>query len=269
LQVDEGRKMSIEIISMTPESVSKKTPILFVHGAWHAAWCWDEHFLSYFYKRGYPAYALSLSNHGKTKGKKRLNFTLISDYLKDLAETVKTFDKKPIVIGHSMGGLVVQKYLEKNSLPAAVLLTSIPPRGILRLTLKICRENFKEFLLANLTWNLHRIIGTEKLAKKWLFSPDMPDHKVSKYFNKLQSESYFAFLLGMLFPRIKHKKQASVPMLVLGAENDAIFTVDEVEATAKMHNAEFKVIPGIAHDIMLESKWKEVADIIIQWLEKL
>ena len=73
----------------------------------------------------------------------------------------------------------------------------------------------------------------------------------------------------MLFPRIKHKKQARVPMLVLGAENDAIFTVDEVEATAKRYNAKCKIIPGIAHDIMLESKWKEAADTIIQWLEKL
>jgi len=259
--------MKIEIISKTPGSGTNKTPILFVHGAWHAAWCWDENFLSYFCEKGYPAYALSLSNHGKTKGKKCLNFTLISDYVKDLAETVNTFDKPPIVIGHSMGGLVVQKYLEKYSLPAAVLLASIPPQGVIRLTLKIARKNFKEFLLANLTWNLYRIIGTEKLAKKWFFSPDIPDHKLSNYFNKLQSESYFAYLLDMLFPRIKHKKQARVPMLVLGAENDAIFAVDEIEAIAQRYNAECKVIPGMAHDIMLESKWKEAADTIIQWLD--
>jgi len=56
---------------------------------------------------------------------------------------------------------------------------------------------------------------------------------------------------------------------VLGAENDELFTVDEVETTAKRYNAECKIIPGIAHDIMLESKWKEAADTIIQWLEKL
>ena len=58
-------------------------------------------------------------------------------------------------------------------------------------------------------------------------------------------------------------------MLVLGGENDAIFSVDEIEATAKWYNAKCEVIPGIAHDIMLESKWKEAADTIIQWLEKL
>jgi len=261
--------MRIEVISMIPEPGSNKTPLLFVHGAWHAAWCWDENFLSYFYKKGYPVYALSLSNHGKTKGKKRLNFTLISDYVKDLAETVKTLDKTPIVIGHSMGGLVVQKYLEKDSPPAAVLMASIPPQGVFKLTLKIIKENFKEFLLANLTWNLYRIIGTEKLAKKWLFSSDMPDHQVSKYFKKLQSESYLAYVSGMLFPCIKHKKQARVPMLVLGGENDAIFTVGEVEATAKRYNAECKIIPGITHDMMLESKWVEAADTIFQWLEKL
>lgn len=258
----------MEIIKEMPESSSDKRPILFVHGAWHAAWCWGKYFLRYFASKGYPAYALSLSNHGKTKGKKSLNCTLISDYVKDLADVIKTFEKKPIVVGHSMGGLVVQKYLEIDSLPGVVLMASVPPSGAVRVTLKIAKNHFKEFILANLTWNLYRVIGTEKRAKEFLFSPDMEADKVSEYFNKLQGESYLAYLLGMLFPRIKHYKQAKVPMLVLGAENDALITKSEIESTAQKYNTEEKIIPGIAHDMMLESKWRDAAKAIIEWLEK-
>ena len=186
----------------------------------------------------------------------------------DLAEAVKNFKEKPIVVGHSMGGLVVQKYLERDSLPAAVLLAPVPPGGVVPLTLAIARKHCKEFLLANLTWNLYRIVGTEALAKELLFSEETEEDKVSNYFQQLQSESYLAYLLGMLFPRIKHKKQAKIPMLVLGAENDVIFTVDEINATAKRYHAEVKIIPGMAHGMMLESRWQEVADTIIRWLEK-
>jgi hypothetical protein len=56
-----------EIISKPPGSGSDKTPILFAHGAWHAAWCWDENFLSYFYKRGYPAYVEKIGLAPNTK----------------------------------------------------------------------------------------------------------------------------------------------------------------------------------------------------------
>ncbi len=260
--------MKIEIIKEMPESSSDKRPILFVHGAWHAAWCWEKYFLRYFAEKGYPAYALSLSNHGKTKGKKSLNWTFISDYVNDLDDVINTFEKKPIVVGHSMGGLVVQKYLEINSLPGVVLLASVPPSGVFRTTLKIAKNHFIVFLLANLTWNLYRLVGTEKRAKELFFSSDMEAGNVSEYFKKLQGESYLAFLLGMLFPRIKHYKQAKVPMLVLGAEKDEIFTKCEIESTAEKYNTKPNIIRGIAHDMMLESKWRDVAEAIIEWLEK-
>ena len=46
----------------------EKTPVLFVHGAWHGAWCGDEHFLDFFADKGYRAVALSLRGHGAGRG---------------------------------------------------------------------------------------------------------------------------------------------------------------------------------------------------------
>jgi pimeloyl-ACP methyl ester carboxylesterase len=262
-------RKKLEIIKQLPGNDTGKRPVLFVHGAWHGAWCWDKYFLPYFARSGYPAYALSLSHHGKSEGRKKFNFTYISDYVKDLAEVVDTFEDKPFIVAHSMGGLVLQKYLEIASIPGAVLLASIPPAGVLRITLHLARNHFKEFLIANLTWNLYKLVGTEKLTKRMFFSADMEAEKVAEYFKALKNESYLAFLTGMIFPRIKHKKQARVPMLVLGAEDDYIISKKEVETTAKKYAAQLKVFPGMAHDMMLEPGWQEVADAIIEWLDKL
>ncbi len=67
--------MSIELLSRSPSSPSHPTPLLFIHGAWHGAWCWAEHFLDYFAAHGYAAHALSLRGHGNSPGRERLRWT--------------------------------------------------------------------------------------------------------------------------------------------------------------------------------------------------
>lgn len=61
--------MKLELIEKLPSGPAKETPILFVHGAWHDALCWDEFFLPYFAEQGYSAYAVSLQGHDIRDGK--------------------------------------------------------------------------------------------------------------------------------------------------------------------------------------------------------
>lgn len=56
-------------------------------------------------------------------------------------------------------------------------------------------------------------------------------------------------------------------MLVLGAENDAVFSVKDVMATAVAYNTQAKIFPDIAHNMMLEAGWQAVADTILEWLD--
>lgn len=105
--------MPLEIIHRAPSADSRPTPLLCVHGAWHAAWCWGEHFLPYFAQHGYHAYALSLRGHGSSDG--RIRGSRLADYLKDVRQAVETLPGPPVLIGHSMGGFVVRKYLETYS----------------------------------------------------------------------------------------------------------------------------------------------------------
>lgn len=57
-------------------------------------------------------------------------------------------------------------------------------------------------------------------------------------------------------------------MLVLGAEMDAVFSVDEVEATARAYNTKAEIFNGMAHDMMLEPGWQLVAERILGWLKE-
>lgn len=54
----------LEVVDKGSCTEAHPVPLLFVHGAWHAAWCWDVHFLDHFADRGYRALAVSLRGHG-------------------------------------------------------------------------------------------------------------------------------------------------------------------------------------------------------------
>ena len=112
----------LEVLDRAPRSASDKPPILFVHGAWHGAWCWDEHFLDYFAEKGYRSVALSLRGHGNSTAPKSMRFCSIADFVDDIDTVAKSLPEPPVVIGHSLGGFVVQKYLESHEAPAAVVL---------------------------------------------------------------------------------------------------------------------------------------------------
>ena len=258
--------MNLEVISKEPEAGKRPAPLLFVHGAWHGAWCWEEYFLPYFASHGYSAHALSLRGHGRSPGRERLRWTRIGDYVDDVARVAQTLDAPPVVIGHSMGGLVVQKYLEIHRAPAGVLLAAVPPAGALRTTLSIALRHPWAFLKANLSLSLHPIIGMPKLAREAFFSETMPPEQLDRHFHRLQDESYLAFL-DMLFFNLPKPEKVETNLLVLGAEKDTIFTPYEIEATAKAYRAAPEIWADMAHDMMLEDAWQSVADRIIEWLD--
>jgi pimeloyl-ACP methyl ester carboxylesterase len=97
--------MKLEMIKEEGVGEAHPTPILFVHGMWHAAWCWEEYFMPYFAQHGYDCYALSLRGHGGSEGRERLRWTPLSAYVSDVAQVVDQIEGQPVLVGHSMGGM--------------------------------------------------------------------------------------------------------------------------------------------------------------------
>jgi len=257
--------MYLELITRTPDHQTCKTPLLFVHGAWHGAWCWDEHFLPYFADQGFTVHGISFRNHGKSESKGSLRWRSGAEYVADLAQVVEQMATPPVLVAHSMGGYVVQKYLEKASSPAVVLLASVPPRGAIGATLRFAGRHPLAFLKANLQLRLWPMVSTPALARDAFFSRTMPAEQVERHFPKLQDESYRAFL-DLLFNLPRVKKMSKVPMLVLGGHDDKIFSRNEVRSTARAYKAELDIFPEAPHDMMLDTGWQKVADRIISWL---
>ena len=161
--------MKLEIVSKYPNERQHSTPLLFIHGMLHGAWCWDVHFLDYFAQHGFAVHAVNLRGHGNSEGRGKLRWTRIADYVEDVANAVRQLPSLPILIGHSMGGFIIQKYLEDHDAPGAVLLSSPSPAGLLGTILRIARRRPLVFAKANLTFSLSPVIATPPLAREASF----------------------------------------------------------------------------------------------------
>jgi pimeloyl-ACP methyl ester carboxylesterase len=256
---------TIEHIIQQPAKRTHKTPLLFQHGAWHGAWCW-QYWMDYFGSLGYETHAISLPGHGKSPlRKKHINFYTFKDYVDVLAEQIETISPKPVVVGHSLGGAVLQKYLETRQLPGAVLLSTLPSRGILPMALRLMRRHPIHILSGLLTLDLYQWVKTPELAQA-LFLNKNTAVDVIAFQRQLVSESIMN-AIALLFPFAKVNPNRS-PMLLLSAQNDAVFTRGEEDVTAKKYGVKNNIIQGQPHDLMLESAWQQVADFIDSWITK-
>lgn len=165
-----------------------------------------------------------------------------------------------------MGGFVVQHYLQRDSAPGAILIAPIPPNGVLRVTSYIARHHPMEFAQVNARLRLAPLVATPKMARALLFSASVPDAQVNAYQSRLQDEGYLAFLDMLVLDLVKTKRVNRVPMLVLGAEHDAIVTQRQIQRTAAVYGADMEIFPGMGHDMMLEPGWRTVAERIHSWL---
>jgi len=105
-----------------------KETIVFVHGMSHGAWCWEESFIPYFERLGYHCLAMNLPGHDMPGSTRAIHYALDA-YVEALSKTVATLEEDPIIVGHSMGGMILQKYLVKGRCKKAILLASVPPLG--------------------------------------------------------------------------------------------------------------------------------------------
>lgn len=258
--------MNLEIISREPQEKRFETLLLFVHGTGHDAWCWDENFLPYFAEKGFSSHAVSLRGHGASEGREKLKWTPVSEYVSDVFQTASKLSKSPVVIGHSLGGLVVEKYLEKHDAAAGILVAPSPSEGMFRSGLKLQFQNPVLFAKVLLKQDYALMFATLERAKKFLFSADADDAKIAEYARRFGKESFRANL-EMIY-NLPNPQKIKTALLVLGAENDALIPPAKIEKTARAFDADCKIFPDMAHDMMLERDWKTVADFMIEWLKK-
>ncbi|MFT4173609.1 MAG: alpha/beta fold hydrolase [Rhodocyclaceae bacterium] len=256
----------LEILTCTPAGPAHATPLLFVHGAYAGAWCWDDHFLPYFAERGWMAHAVSLSGHAGSRGREHLDALSIDDYVNDVREAIAGLPARPVIIGHSMGGLLAQKLLEHEDLPGVVLLASVPPSGLMSAAAGLM------FRRPTLLMDLNRVLGGGQphlqTLREALFHQPVTPEMLQSCFLRMQPESMRALWDMTLFSLPNPARMYRPPMLVLGAEHDTLIPAEQAQEIGRVYGVAAEIVADMGHGMMLEAGWRIVAERIARWLEE-
>jgi pimeloyl-ACP methyl ester carboxylesterase len=256
----------LEVIDKGSASESHPVPLLFVHGGWHGAWCWDEHFLDFFADKGYRAVALSLCNHANSPAAKRMRTRSLANFVDDVVSVADKLPSPPIVVGHSFGGLIVQKYLEFHEAPAGVLVASLSSRGAGGFFVREAKRHPLRFVRTIITGKSLHLVGTPERAREHFYSAGVPESKVVRYAAALSEEHGGRLTLDMWVLNLPKPERVTAPLLVLAAELDGCVTEAETQTTARAYRTEAEFFPNMGHNLMLEPGWQAVAERIDGWL---
>lgn len=250
--------------------------IVLIHGLSENSFAWQE-WKVYFENQGYTCYTPDYPYHTgapealRQNADKRLGKIRFTDVLSHYETFLDTLqNKQPILIGHSMGGLLVQKLIEKEKGVLGICITSAPPQGIITLKWSFIKANLQ-------TINPFKGSTLFYGSKKWFH------YSIANTLTREQSDASFEKVLvpeSRNIPRSSTGKEAKIdfkkphkPLLFISAEEDHI---TPLVLNRKNHKAyrdknsicDFKAFAGKSHSICGADGWEVIAAFINEWIMK-
>ena len=300
--------ISMEVKSCVPSQSSsskeKKPTLLFLHGSFHSAWCWTEHFFPYFCSKGYPVVAISWRGTGGTFAGEGVKKVKINEHAQDLKLVLEKLPSlkglaggssvtKPVAISHSFGGLAVMKVLENNpevasKLSGIVTMCSVPPSGNGPMTKRYLMRSLIASWRITAGFAMKRCITNASLCRTLFFGGDkqvredgtvddfgVSDDDIARYQQYFQRDTEATIDLLDLVKNLPSAKAIDgkapfvdrfPPCLVIGAKDDYIVDVEGVEETARYFGLDAPTFVDSPHDVMLGRKWQNAADALDTWI---
>jgi pimeloyl-ACP methyl ester carboxylesterase len=243
-----------------------RPPLLFVHGAWMGAWAWHDNLVPWLADRGWECHTFDFRHHGSRGGPKSLRRTRIRDYVDDLAAEVSSLPRLPMIVAHSMGALVAQRYLEERTLPGAVLLAPVPLGGVWLATWRTMRRHPLKYVQANVTMDLGPAVDSPRMVRSLLVDPDTDEATVASIVARAGGESYLAYL-DMLFVTRPRPQLVQTPVAIIIGERDRLFSVREARKLARAYGVDATVVPAAAHQLVAGPRWERVAQAVLEAVE--
>jgi len=258
----------IERISYLPKKRKYDTPLLFQHGMWHGAWCW-QWWQEQFAEWGWESHAISLPGHAGSPVQRPIAECTLDYYLSFLKTEVDRYETKPVLMGHSMGGAISQWYLKYvgDDLPAVVLVASWVAHSAIQDGMPLFLQlDPVGVIQASFKGDATPYVRNPTEAAAKLISPGamLTSYELHE---QLSPESLIVTMQHN--PPMWHPAEnIKTPMLYLAGEIDAVVSLEGAERTAKHYGADYIVVEKAAHNLMMEHNYAETAQQIHDWLNK-
>jgi pimeloyl-ACP methyl ester carboxylesterase len=246
-------------------------PIVFVHGAFCGGWAFDA-FRAPFEAAGYETHAPNLAHHERGADLDVLAQTGVRDYADALVRDIRQLRRAPVLVGHSLGGLVSQLVAARTPVAGLILLAPSAPWGVLPTTLDEHGNNFGLSLLGDY-WR-RTVPPGYRIARHSTL--DRLDKTLARRtFAKFTHESGRAVLEAVqwwLDPTMASAApvyRIDCPILAMAGGQDRVnpaSTVRRIVNRFPAHQALFHGFPAMSHWLIGEPEWPEVATLALAWL---
>ena len=258
------------------------TPVIFVHGLWLHATSWDA-WVDFFKEAGYVPSAPGWPGDGDTAADTRDNPQRVAGVgIEDVVEyytgIIHSLPAKPIVIGHSFGGLIVQRLLGQDLAAAAVAIDPAPIKGVLNLplsSLKVASIALRKPANRNLAISL----TAEQF--RYGFGNALPEQESAELFERWTVPSpgkpLFEAGLANFTPRSPAKvntgNKTRGPLLITAGGQDHTVPAAISTSTRRLYHkspavTDFIEFPDRGHSLTIDHGWREVAQAVLDWLRQ-
>ena len=249
--------------------------IMMIHGMWGGGWRW-ENFKRFFEEKGYQCLTPTLRFHDvdpKAPPHPRLGNTSLLDYAQDLEQEIRKLDNPPILMGHSMGGLLAQILGSRGLGKALILLAPAPPYGIPILKPSVIRG----FLSPLFKWGFwHKPMRQTFAEAAYSTMHLLTAEEQKRLYDRYVYESGRAtYEMGLWFLDRKRAAQVQAsritcPVLVIVGSQDRMTPASVVRKIAEKYKpvATYRELPEHAHWLLVEPGWQEIAEGVADWLKQ-
>jgi pimeloyl-ACP methyl ester carboxylesterase len=264
-----------------PAENNAKPPVVFVHGLWLHAESWKP-WVELFRQKGYEASAVSWPGDGPTTEATRKNPFAVAGYGVEeiavhIAGQIKGLKAKPILIGHSFGGLLVQILLGRELGSAAIAIDPAPMRGVWELPISALKSAFP--VLGNPA-NRKKAVSLTVEQFRYGFTNNVADDEAKRLYEKFAmpgpGRPLFQAATATFNPwsatRVNLTNAARGPLLLVSGEKDNTVPPVLVKSAMRRYRrstavTEIKEFAGRGHSLVIDSGWKEIADYSLAWLK--
>jgi non-heme chloroperoxidase len=257
------------------------TPVVFVHGLWLHAESWSP-WVEAFNEAGYSASAVGWPGDGDTVAETRDAPERVAGYGLDEivlhhAKEISDLDRKPIVVGHSFGGLIVQRLLSDGAVAAAVAIDPAPAKGVLYLppsALRVASVALRN--PANRNGAVSLTEGQFRYGFGNVLSQQESDELWERWAIPSPGKPLFEGALANVTPgspaAIDGKKATRGPLLITAGGRDHTVPATISRQTQRLYRkspaiTDLRTFSDRGHSLTIDSGWREVADTVLGWLK--
>ena len=257
-------------------------PVLFIHGLWLHASSWTS-WIDLFAQRGYDASAPGWPGDGRTVAESRADPDSIADQgiddvVEHYAALIEDLPAKPILIGHSFGGMIAQKLLGLDLASAAVAIDAAQIKGVLPLPLSALRSTLPVFKNPA---NKHRAVSIKNEQFRYAFGNAVPETESDELHERWSipapGKPLFEAAAANFDPhspaKVATDNSGRGPLLLIMGGQDHTVPEAVTKATLKQYRHSDAVtdileFPDRAHSLTIDHGWRDVADASLTWLAK-